>query len=159
MSVVRRRSAWVLALAAGLLVGCSGSGDETGGEAVSVFDLGPGDCFLPPDEILAELADLKRVPCSVEHFQEVFAVVPFRNPDGAEATSYPGVAALESFADGACAGQFADYVGVSYLDSALDFTRLIPSARGWEQSGDRDITCVVFTTGAPLTASVAGSRL
>lgn len=159
MSVVRRRSAWVLALAVGLLSGCSGSGADDDAQAVSIFDMGPGDCFLPPAEILTELPDLNRVPCSVEHFQEIYAVVPFGAPDGSAGTSYPGVAALESFADGACAEAFADYVGVSYLDSTLDFTRFIPSARGWEQGGDRDTTCVVFTTGAPLTASVAGSRL
>lgn len=159
MSVVRRTSAWGLALAAVLLVGCSGSGSDAEGESVSIFDLGPGDCFLPPAEILVELPDLNRVPCSVEHFQEVYAVVPYRAPAGADPSSYPGVAALEAFANGACVEAFAPYVGVSYQDSDLLFTHFFPSARGWEQGGDRNMTCVVFTTGAPLTASVAGSRL
>lgn len=159
MSVVRRPSAWVFALAALALAGCSGSGADDDAEAISVFDIEPGMCFLAPSEILAELPDLDRVPCDVEHAQESYAVVDYRSPDGEDATAYPGAPALERFAEGACAEAFTEYVGVSYLDSALQYTQIFPSARGWEQGGDRTVVCFIYSTGAPLTASVAGSRL
>lgn len=159
MSVVRRPAAWVLALAAAVLVGCSGSGGDNDAEAISVFDIEPGMCFLAPAEILAELPDLDRVPCEAEHVQESYAVVDFRAPDGGEASTYPGAPALERFAEGACAEAFTDYVGISYLDSSLQYTQIFPSARGWEQGGDRTVVCFIYSTGAPLTASVAGSRL
>ena len=55
--------------------------------------------------------------------------------------------------------EFQDYVGISYLDSSLFFTYLMPSARGWEQDTDRSVVCFVTTTGAELTASAKESRL
>ena len=55
-----------------------------------------------------------------------------------------------------CAQNFQSYVGISYLDSSLFFTYLLPSARGWEQSKDRAVICFVTTTGADLTVLGAG---
>jgi hypothetical protein len=65
---------------------------------------------------------------------------------------------LTTFAQGACAQRFTDYVGVNYLDSKLYFTYLLPSARSWEQDADRNVTCFVTTTGNQLTATVKGSK-
>ena len=90
---------------------------------------------------------------------EAYALVDYVPPDGGVADSYPGDDALTTFADGTCAEQFTGYVGVSYQDSTLFFTYLLPSARSWEQDADRKVICFITTTGQQLTASVAGSKL
>lgn len=130
------------------LVACS---SDT--ETVSVFDAAPEDCFVVPEEVTAEVAELSRVDCAEPHQQEAYAVVDYEGED------FPGEAALKDFADGACASEFAPYVGVDYRDSTLFFTYLLPSARSWEQGGDRSVTCFVTTTGEPLTASVKDSGI
>ena len=122
-------------------------------ETVSVFDAAPEDCFVVPEEVTAEVAELSRVDCAEPHHQEAYAVVDYEGED------FPGEAALKDFADGACASEFAPYVGVDYRDSTLFFTYLLPSARSWEQGGDRSVTCFVTTTGELLTASVKDSGM
>ena len=128
--------------------------------SVSVFQVQPGQCFTAPGEIKAELSDLSSVPCTQPHRQEAYAVVAYQAPDGVDGSLYPGDATLTSFAQGACAQKFAGYVGVSYLDSSLYFTYLLPSARSWEQGDDRSVLCFVISTGtAELTASAKGSKM
>ncbi|MCL3861868.1 septum formation family protein [Actinotalea sp. K2] len=144
--------------AAGLLTGCSLFGDATV-ETVSVLDVEVGDCVLAPEEITSEVADLRRVACSEPHEQEVFALVPYTQPDGSRPDSYPGDAVLVAFADGACIEKFREYTGVDYRDSDLFFTYLLPSARGWEQGGDHDVTCFITTTGAQTSTSARGTSL
>jgi len=141
-----------------LLGGCSffDRGDDTTG--VSVFDVQVGECFQPPDVISVELTQIDRVPCDQPHAQEVYALVPYVDPSGTtSASSFPGQEPLTAFAQGACAQEFQDYVGVDYRDSRLWFTYLLPSARGWEQDADRTTVCVVTTTGEQLTRSVKGT--
>lgn len=124
----------------------------------SVFLVKPGQCFAPPGAVATEISDLTRVPCSNAHTEEAYAVVPFTAADGSTPTDFPGADALTNFAQGTCAQKFQDYVGISYLDSKLFFTYLVPSARGWQQSKDRNIVCFVTTTGDTLTASVKGIK-
>lgn len=135
--------------------GCSLLGADEVGTAVSVFDVEPGQCFVAPVDVQAELDELLSVPCSKPHAQEAYASVVYTPAPGAD--GYPGDSALATFADGACAEAYGDYVGVDYLDSALFFTYLLPSARGWEQERDHSVLCFVTTTGEPLTGSVEGS--
>ncbi|GAB2460525.1 septum formation family protein [Jatrophihabitans fulvus] len=71
---------------------------------------------------------------------------------------YPGASVLKKFADGACAQAYGPYVGVDYLESDFFYTYLLPSARSWEQSGDRKVICFVTTTGGTLKSSVKGSK-
>lgn len=124
----------------------------------SVFEVTPGMCFNPPPDVKVELASVARVPCDQPHSQEAYAIVAYTTSTGT-ADGYPGDAALKTFADGACAEAFAGYVGVNFQDSSLYYTYLLPSARSWEQASDRQVVCFVITTGTPLTASVAGSKL
>ena len=44
-----------------------------------------------------------------------------------------------------------------YLDSALFYTYLLPSARSWEDD-DRSIICFVTSAGEPLQGSAKGSK-
>jgi hypothetical protein len=156
----------VLCAALMLLGGCSwvsgvfGGGKPTeSSTAVSVFKVEPGQCFNPPSGVKAELSELAAVACTQPHTQEAYAGLTYQPPAGGDASVYPGDAALASFAKGACAQAFTAYVGVSYLDSSLFFTFLLPSARSWEQGSDRTVLCFVLTTGKPLTKTVKGSKL
>ena len=148
------------------LTGCGwvsdlfGSKDSQATTAVSVFDVAAGQCFNPPAGTpKVELSDLSAVSCTTPHTQEAYASPVYKSPTGGDDSVYPGDAALASFANGSCAQAFTAYVGVSYLDSSLFFTYLLPSARSWEQKPDRTVLCFVTTTGRPLTASVKGSKL
>ncbi len=149
----------VLLLALG---GCSwvsgifGGQDSSAAKTISVFDIKAGQCFNPPAGVESEIPELTVVACDQGHLQESYAIVDYAIAAGAP-DSFPGQSALTSFAEGACAEAFLDYVGISYLDSSLYYTYLLPSARSWEQS-DRKIICFVTTTGETLTASVAGSK-
>ncbi len=128
--------------------------------SVSVFKVEVGQCFNPPTGVpKAQLSDLSALPCTAPHTQEAYAELTYKAPPGGNASVYPGDAALASFANGSCAQAFQGYVGVSYLDSSLFFTYLLPSARSWEQGSDRTVLCFVTTTGKPLVASVKGSKL
>jgi hypothetical protein len=147
--------------AAILSAGCSSSG---GTSSTSVFDVKPGECFIAPKAVKAELSNLSQVPCTKPHTQEAYALVDYQ-PGGASGPSasasggaYPGGDALDKFAKGACAQHFTAYVGVDYLESSLYYTYLLPSARSWEQNNDRTILCFVTTTGGTLSTSVKGSR-
>jgi hypothetical protein len=65
---------------------------------------------------------------------------------------------LTQFAQGTCAQKFGSYVGVSYLDSSLFFTYLLPSPRSWEQANDRKVICFVTTAGGTITYSAKNSK-
>ena len=159
----RRRALVVLtagAVVLGTLTGCSFFGTAKKGHAVSALLAKPGDCVVAPTAISAEIKDLTVVPCSQPHQQEVYALAAYPLPAGTEkSAAYPGAAPLKAFADGACLSAFAGYVGSDYRDSSLYFTYLLPSARGWQAGDDRDVTCVITTTGAKRTSSVKGSKL
>jgi hypothetical protein len=145
--------------AALMLSGCSVFGSNKSASASeSVFAVRPGQCFRSPADVKAELATLNRTSCKQSHTQEAYALVNYTNPDGSAASAYPGSDLLTSFAQGACAQHFTDYVGIDYLDSSLYFTYLLPSARSWESDDDHDIICFVTTTGSALTSSVKGSK-
>lgn len=153
----RRVSALLLAVAASAtaLAGCSSS---SSGKGTSVFHVKAGECFTPPKKVQAELTSLNRVPCTSGHTQEAYAVVGYTGSGSGFTDEYPGDTVLKTYADGVCAQKFASYVGVDYQDSTLFFTYLLPSARGWQQSHDRNVICFVTTTGAVLHKSVKGTK-
>lgn len=144
-----------------VLVGCSHTATSSNGSGSSVFKLKIGDCVVPPTAIKAEISSVKVVPCTRPHTQEVFAEFAYGSV-GAASTSttsdnYPGVAALQTYANGACLQDFAAYVGIDYRYSSLFYTYMLPSARSWS-GNDRTVVCLITTTGQQLTASVRGSR-
>lgn len=156
------RRAGTLALGAALVATGLGAtacgGGSSAKQSVSVFRVSPGECFLPPEKVTAELTDVDRVPCTAPHTQEAYAVVSYKPAGDTLTPDYPGETALKSFADGACAQRFASYVGVDYQDSSLFFTYLLPSARSWQQTRDRRVVCFVTTTGSLLHKSVKSSK-
>jgi hypothetical protein len=155
----RTAAAAATALAASALTGCSLFGEDTTGAETSVFDVKPHQCFTAMDEVEAELSSLNQVECSEPHALEAYAKVSYQPAEGqASGGGYPGNESLRSFAQGACAQQFADYVGLDYRDSDLFFTFLLPSARGWEQASDRSVFCFITSPGAPLTQTAKGAK-
>lgn len=140
-----------LLLGSATLSGCGWFGDD--GEGTSVFDAEPGMCFHALTEVEAQVDDLDEVACTEQHALEAFALVSYAEDDD----TFPGADDLSAFADGHCAREFRDYVGVDYLDSSLYFTYLLPSPRSWEEN-DREVLCLVTTAGEPLTESVKGSE-
>lgn len=144
--------ALLTALVAPVLSACSvfSSGDD------GVFAIEPGECFLAPEETTAQIADLESVDCAQDHDLESYAVLEYTGTGAAEGT-FPGDDSLKTFADGSCAQAFTDYVGVSYLDSGLFYTYLLPSARSWQEE-DRNVLCFAMDSGRSLTGSVQGSK-
>lgn len=144
------------------LTGCSwfsgSDADAPKPVEISVLDVQPGQCFTAQQEVQAEIATLGSIPCDTPHQQESYAIVDYQPPTGVTGDAFPGDADLKSYADANCAQQFEQYVGISYLDSSLFFTYLVPSARGWEQNDDRSIVCFITTTGAELTSSAKASK-
>ena len=148
------RGATVIIAAALVIAGCSGSDDDAA--TVSVLDLEVGDCVRAAAEVTAEVETVDRVSCETGHELELYSEVAFTTGAGDSGT-FPGDAALVTFAEGACAEGFEGYVGIDYRDSALYFTYLLPSARGWDQGPDTTVLCFVTTTGEQLTSSVRGT--
>ncbi len=151
------RVAAALAATAALASGCGlfGGDDET--DATPVYDIEPGQCFLGPDEVKAQIKDLEEVACDEAHDREAYAVVTYEAPEGKSSDQFPGDEELTRFAQGACAAEFKTYVGVDYADSQYFFTYLLPSPRSWEDD-DREVLCLVIGTGEPLSTSVKDSR-
>lgn len=159
-ATVRRSPGLVLALACLVaLAGCSlVGGGKKGQDPVSVFSVEIGQCFAAPPKVQAELSSLTKVDCARAHAQEAYASVAFEQKQGQTSSGYPGPELLTNFAQGACAQEFARYVGTDYRDSALFFTYLLPSARSWEQGKDRKVTCFITAAGEPLTGSAKGTK-
>ncbi|MDP3892570.1 septum formation family protein [Nocardioides sp.] len=153
-------------LVCGLLVGGAASGCSLlGGDSgkVAVFDVQPGDCLASEEKVQAQISELEVVPCEEQHAQEAYARISYRPPgapadadEADENADFPGDDALVSFADGACATAFGEYVGVDYLDSELFFSYLMPTPRSWEDD-DREVLCVLTGAGQPLEGSMKGA--
>ena len=150
------------ALAAALLVvlsGCSLFGDDEADDADGthpVTDVQVGWCFEAPTEQKPLVSELTKIDCSQPHGQEAYALPEYVAPEGTPDDVFPGEDVLTDFADGACAKAYADYVGIDYLDSRNFFTYLLPSPRSWEED-DRQVLCLITTTGLALTESVKGT--
>jgi hypothetical protein len=156
---VRGAAIAVLVVTAALLGACSDDdaarGDDnrlTSAGSLSVFDLEVGDCVLLSDEPADEVDKITATPCSEPHELEVYAIEPYEDGD-----TYPGPDVLTTFAETTCATEFADYVGVDYLDSELYFTYLLPTLRSWDEGDDRNVVCFATTTGEQITGSVRDS--
>lgn len=145
-----------------LTAGCGLLGSDDRSEQLDVLEVRERDCLLAPEGTPSEIVTVRRVDCDEPHQHEVYAIVPFIGTDGTPPQDYPGEAALTTFAEARCLEAFEDYVGVDYRDSSLYFTWLLPSARGWQGAGstrDRDVVCLITTTGEPRTGSVKNPGL
>lgn len=148
-----RTRAPLAALLALLCVAVAACGGDGGGSEVSVFRIRPGDCFNdPPPERQLEQVDV--VPCEQPHDNEVFATVEHPAP---ESEVFPGREAVVAYAEQACPGPFAEYVGATYDQSRFTLFPIVPSADTWA-AGDRQVICALYDHQAgKLSGSVRGS--
>lgn len=118
----------------------------------SVLELSIGDCVMDAATPLsADLAQLPTVPCSEPHDSELYAIV------SAEDGSYPGVDDLVAQGQAKCQALFADFVGIDFRSSLLDFHFYYPTPSSWVQ-GDRSIYCMVADPGVTVVGSLQGAK-
>lgn len=154
----------LLSVAALLLVACSGD-DEKGTSVIDLAKKGPGTCIDAPPDLGPEVKKIPVVDCDTEHSHEIFAVVPYveqvaGQPDKVTDV-FPGLEALDAFAQRACIAEFEPYVGISAFDSALTFSWLTPTLASWNSAAkDRKVICVLgMFDGNPLNKSMYQSNL
>lgn len=161
--MVRNIYAFSAALAVLLVTGCQADTPEqlplppvTDGDTQPVLQpvlsLSVGDCLM--DESTPIGADVLNIPlinCDLPHDSEVYAEIVM---DG---TGFPGVDDIVNTANASCMAEFAEFVGVDYSSSTLDFSYYYPSPSSWAV-GDRSIFCVVFDPGVLTQGTLEGSR-
>jgi Septum formation len=134
------------------------SDDKKAGTPVLQTDkLGAGTCLEVPDALGEEVAKLPTIDCVKEHTHEIYSVVPW---DKTKGDVFPGLDALDAYAEQVCVRDFEPYVGISTFDSTLTFTFLTPTLGSWNSSDkDRDILCVLQDSNAtPLVGSMKGAK-
>ncbi|MEL5990096.1 septum formation family protein [Microbacterium phosphatis] len=128
---------------------------KEGGE-YDVFQLQVGDCLNLGDE--GELSEASVVPCDEPHTQEIFHEFELTGDE------WPGDDALNTDADEGCYSAFAEFVGVPYEESVLNYFFLAPTEAGWTDSSvaDRLVQCLIYEAddndeAVPVTGTLKGA--
>jgi hypothetical protein len=117
-----------------------------------VLRLGVGDCLMDQTTpIGGDLVDVPLVDCDQPHESEVYAEIVM------EGTGFPGVEEVVNTGIASCMAEFAEFVGIDYSSSLLDFSYYYPTPSSWAV-GDRSIFCVVFDPGVLTQGTLEGSR-
>ena len=125
-------------IALGGLSACSDDKDPNAPDSKGALDVTTGECLLVDDVLGAEVSKLPVVDCDTPHSHEIFA-----RENDTTSDVYPGLSALETFAEVSCYGAFESFVGISPFDSSLAITWLVPSLDGWNDEDDRTVLCVL----------------
>jgi hypothetical protein len=161
--VVRNVFALSGAVAVLLLAGCQASPPEqlplppvTDGNTEVVLQpvlrLNVGDCLMDQTTpIGGDVVDVPLIDCDQPHESEVYAEIVM------EGTGFPGVEDVMNTGIASCMAEFADFVGIDYSSSTLDFSYYYPTPSSWAV-GDRSIFCVVFDPGVLTQGTLEGSR-
>jgi hypothetical protein len=117
------------------------------GTSAAMEDLAVGDCFdLPPGQYVYLVS---RVPCDEAHDAEFLHRVAL----GDAGAPYPGEEAVTDLVIDDCLAAYADFIGVAYEDSTLDFAFLYPIELSWA-AGNHEAQCFVVTVdGTKLVGS------
>ena len=111
-------------------------------------------CLQVDENQEAEVKKLPVIDCAEPHSHEVFATVE------SDEEVFPGIDALESFAEGKCLVAFEDFVGTSAFDSALSYTWLVPTLDSWTEQDDREVLCVLMNRDrSPLVGSMEDAQV
>ncbi len=130
----------------------TGSSENSPEEGVDLFDLSLGDCLNDSDlSAYSDFTNIMRVNCETPHDSEVFAILQVDD------RSFPGEEEIIAQGRLRCAQAFADFVGVPYSESALDFRFIYPTLSSWSQ-GDNLIHCLAFDPGLQITGSLIHSK-
>jgi Septum formation len=119
--------------------------------AIPTVPVSVGDCVA---EVTDNPFDLKAVDCGTAHAGEVFAVT--QHP-AARGEPYPGNQAITDYAEQTCDASFAEYVGIDFDSSELDFAYWFPTIDSWP-AGDREFLCVLAKPdNSPLVGPAKGT--
>lgn len=135
---------------------CSSDKDPDAPDSKGALTVDAGECLFVDSTVGAEVSKLPVIECTKAHTHEIFAKI-----DGIESDVYPGLTALETYAEQECYGPaFTDFVGISPFDSALFITWIVPSLDGWNDEDDRTVLCILGRRdGAQLETSAKGLKL
>lgn len=149
-------AAAALVVASLVLAGCTALGGgggatptPTGVPEVDVLDLQVGDC-LDTHGRPGITATVPVVDCAVEHDSEAYAT--FTLDDG----DFPGDDTVKSGAQASCAGAFAEFAGIDYEASTLDYAYYFPTRGSWA-TGDRRILCLIVDPAQRVTGTLEGA--
>jgi len=117
---------------------------------LGVFSFKVGDCLTDVKEG-SSLDQALGVPCSQTHQMEVYAETFIE--DGSETLP----AGFDKKGDEYCYAEFPKFVGISYEESKLDFTYLVPSEDSWKE-GDREVTCLINDPAGDVEETLKGSQ-
>ena len=112
------------------------------GSATPVLDLEKGTCLVDVpfiDDESVEVLELRTVRCREPHQAEIYDVVQL--PQQRD-EPFPGAQVAQQ-ARGQCRARFADFVGIAWTASDLEFATLQPTEESWAE-GDRAIVCALF---------------
>ena len=136
-------SAAVLLAAAG---GVACSDDD------SVFNAEVGDCVEDVNDLVGDVSELPAVDCTDDHDGEIIFLFEHEGDDD----DFPGEDALQAEAAEDClGGEFEDYTGTEYSESAIDVLFITPSEGSWGE-GDRETICVA-SVGDTVDVSFEGN--
>jgi hypothetical protein len=126
--------------------------DDAFENTASLFNLEIGTCLNDANTPLsADLTEVPTVSCAEPHDSELFAIVSVE--DG----SYPGVDDLVKAGQTKCQAVFADFVGIDFRSSTLDFHFYYPTPSSWAQD-DRSIFCLVGDPGFQVVGTLQGAK-
>ena len=127
------------------------TGEVTEASDADVFALRVGDCMNSADAG-DEVSSMPTVPCSEPHDSEIYASTVL------EEGEYPGDESISETAGTYCEAEFATFVGLSYPESEIYATWLVPSQDGWERLDDREVLCVLLDEEGDVTGSMKGAQ-
>jgi hypothetical protein len=96
---------------------------------VDAFRVEVGDCLVDAGrgtEELKEVDAVDTVPCDQERGGEVYAAF-----DLEDASEYPGDKTVGDLAFAGCEDRFAEWIGIDYVDSRLEFYTFQPTEASW----------------------------
>jgi hypothetical protein len=121
--------------------------------------LRPGDCLTGSDLNLendsAWPAMFTKISCTQPHLGEVFYV---GHPWPESLATYPGDSTVFKIADDRCSAAFTAYDGVAETASRLGSDIEVPTTVSDWATGDREVVCVAYDPGPPLSHSIKGTR-
>ena len=113
------------------------SGEVTEAGSVDAFEIRVGDCFNDDAFESTEISEIRAVPCTDAHDNQVYAAYDLTG-------EWPGDDRVAELAYEGCHARFQGAIGKSYEDSVLDYTAIYPTEGSWKQRSDREVLCVGY---------------
>jgi hypothetical protein len=140
------------------LAACNDDGDDEadGVDEQPVLEVETGTpapvCMQVDEQLPAEVETLPIIDCALSHTHEIYSTMEY--PDDV----FPGIEALDDFAEVKCLEAFEPFVGTSPFDSTLSYSWLVPMLQGWNDEDDREVLCVLMDRdGTPLVGTMRDS--